>query len=65
MAFDFTGGEELEKKSPELMRNRELLEVLSHYIGLGFRMEPEQEYLAQLRLEVLRRMEAEEVPEDD
>lgn len=53
----------MEKKSPGLMRNRELLEALSHYTKMGFRLEPDQEYLAQLRLEVLRRMEDEEVPE--
>lgn len=56
---------EKEKKNPEIMRNRELLETFSHYIKLGFRMRPEQEYLANLHLEILRRMESEEVPEID
>ena len=45
------------EKHPNDMVNIELLEKYSHYNKMGFRLQDEQDYLALLRREMLKRME--------
>lgn len=47
---------EKERKSPSEMVNKELLEVYSHYNRIYLRSQEEQDYLALLRSEILKRM---------
>lgn len=48
-----------EEKHPQDMVNMELLEKYSHYNRMTFRLKDEQDYTAQLRQEMLKRMEGE------
>lgn len=43
---------------PEDMENRELLEVYSSYARISFYTSEESEYVGQLRLEMLKRMDS-------
>jgi hypothetical protein len=46
------------EKNPYEMDSKELLEVYSHFNKMSVRTNQEQEYLAQLRLEILSRMDS-------
>jgi len=50
---------ELERKHPNEMVNKELLETYSHYNRIYQRSPEEQDYIALLRRELLNRMEKE------
>lgn len=52
-------GVKIMEKSPDEMVNIELLEAYSFYTKLGFRTIEEQNFLAVLRKEILKRMENE------
>lgn len=45
-----------DRKNPKEMVDIELLEKYSHYNKMGFRLKEEQDYLARLQEEILRRM---------
>ena len=45
-----------ERKNPKEMVHIELLETYSHYNKMGYRTREEQDYLALLRNEILKRM---------
>jgi len=50
---------EVERKNPNEMVNKELLEAYSHYNRIYQRSPEEQDYVALLRRELLNRMEKE------
>lgn len=50
---------EVERKNPNEMVNKELLEAYSHYNRIYQRSPEEQDYIALLRRELLSRMEKE------
>lgn len=46
----------MEEKKPKEMDPMELIEAFSHYTKMSFRSISEQEYLAQIRIELLERL---------
>lgn len=51
------------KKDPKEMVDIELMEKYSHYNKMGFRLQEDQDYLASLRREIMRRMEVDRMSE--